>query len=126
MTRIVLAAFLIAHGLLHPAIHSVPEDPNKPAPFNPNHSWAFAAVHVADRKARVFGVGVSWLTALAFVAAGIALFIQSPLWVSIAACGAVLGLSVKALFFHPCLILGVLIDIGILGAATEVWPGSLT
>ena len=126
MTRLLLAGFLIAHGMLHPAIHSVPEDPNKPTPFDPNHSWALAALHVARRKAQAIGVSLSWLTALIFAGAGIALILQASLWVSIAVCGAALGLLVKTLFFHPWLILGVLIDIGILWAGAAVWPGSLT
>lgn len=62
--------FLIAHGLIHPGIYSIPKDPEKPAPFDPTHSWALAAGHVAEPKARAFGVWLSWLTALLFVGPG--------------------------------------------------------
>ncbi|MGH2826182.1 MAG: hypothetical protein ACRDKF_04345 [Actinomycetota bacterium] len=126
MARLLLAGFLIAHGLIHAAIYAIPKDPDKPAPFDPNNSWAFAAVHVAERPARIFGMRVSWLTALLFTGAGIALLVHSSLWVSIAVCAAVLGLLLKGLFFHPWLIIGVLIDIGFVWAATAGWPASLT
>ncbi|MDQ3662096.1 MAG: hypothetical protein M3454_13780 [Actinomycetota bacterium] len=126
MARLLLAGFLIAHGLIHAAIYAIPKDPDKPAPFDPSHSWAFAAVHVAERPARTFGVRVPWLTALLFAGAGIALLVHSSVWVSIAVCAAAIGLLLKGLFFHPWLILGVLIDIGVVWAATAGWPGSLT
>jgi hypothetical protein len=126
MARLLLAGFLIGHGLIHPGIYAVPKNPDKPAPFDPNHSWALAAVHLAERQARSFSVTVSWLTALLFVGAGVAVLVQSSLWVAIAVCAAALGLLFKGLFFHPWLILGVLIDIGVLWAAAAGWPGSLT
>jgi hypothetical protein len=126
MARLLLAGFLIAHGLIHPAIYAFPKDPDKSVPFDPSHSWAFAAAHVAERRARTFSVRVSWLTALLFAGAGIALLVHSSLWVSIAVGAAALGLLGKGLFFHPWLILGVLIDIGVLWAATAGWPGSFT
>ena len=125
MARLLLAGFLITHGLIHAAIYAIPKDPDKPAPFDPNHSWAFAGVHVAERPARTFGVRVSWLTALLFAGAGIALLVHSSLWVSIAVSAAALGLLVKGLFFHRWLILGVLIDLAVLWAATAGWPASL-
>lgn len=118
MERLLLAGFLIAHGLIHAAIYAIPKDPDKPAPFDPGHSWAFPAVHVAERSTRTFGVTVSWLAALLFSGAGIALLVHSSTWVSIAVCAAVLGLLLKGLFFHPWLVLGVLIDIGVVWAAT--------
>ena len=126
MARLLLAGFLIAHGLIHAAIYAVPKDPNKPVPFDPNHSWALAAMHVAERPTRTLGVRLSWLTALLFAGAGIALLVHNSLWVSIAVCAAALGLLVKGLFFHPWLILGILIDIGVLWAAAADWPRSLT
>ena len=125
MERLLLAGFLIAHGLIHAVIYAIPKDPDKPAPFDPSHSWALAAVHVAERPARTFGVRVSWLATLLFAGAGIALVVHSSLWRSIAVCAAVLGLLLKGLFFHPWLIIGVLIDIGFVWAATTGWPASL-
>jgi hypothetical protein len=118
MARLLLAGFLIAHGLIHAAIYAIPKNPDKPAPFDPSYSWAFAAGDVAERPTRTFGVRVSWLTALLFAGAGIALLVNSSLWVSMAICAAALGLLLKGLFFHPWLILGVLIDIALVWAAT--------
>ena len=105
---------------------TIPKDPEKPAPFDPTHSWALAAGHVAEPKARAFGVWLSWLTALLFVGAGIALLADSSSWIPIAVGAAALGLFVKTLFFHRWLILGVLIDLGVLLAASAGWPASLT
>lgn len=46
-------------------------------------------------------------------------------WVPMAVSGAVAGLLLKGLFFNPWLIVGVLIDIGVLWASSAGWPPSL-
>lgn len=45
MTVFLVAAFLILHGLMHPGVWTAPQQPDKPAPFDPGHSWALAAAH---------------------------------------------------------------------------------
>ncbi|HZA39180.1 MAG TPA: hypothetical protein VFA00_00990 [Actinomycetota bacterium] len=124
MTRLLLGAFLIAHGALHPTIYTIPYDPEK-TPFNPGRSWALAAVHVAEHPTRTFSAALSVIAGVLFLFSGIALLISSSIWVSVAATGAVAGLVLKALYFHPWLSVGVLIDVAVLWAAAAGWPPSL-
>jgi hypothetical protein len=35
MLRVLFAGFLIAHGLVHPAVWATPKDPARPGPFDP-------------------------------------------------------------------------------------------
>lgn len=42
MVRLLVAAYLIAHGFVHVAIYVTPPDPSKPPPFDPHRSWALA------------------------------------------------------------------------------------
>jgi len=124
VTRLLFAAFLMAHGALHPAIYTLPYDPEKAA-FNPNRSWALATAHVAEQPARTFSAAVSVMAGVLFLLSGVALLADSSLWVPLAASGAVLGFVLKGLYFHPWLIVGVLIDVGVLWAAAAAWPPSL-
>lgn len=39
--------------------------------------------------------------------------------------GSIAGLLLKGLYFHPWLMVGVLIDAGVLGAAAAGWPPTL-
>lgn len=125
MERLLLAGFLIGHGWIHPAIYAMPRDPDKPAPFNPNRSWALAGVYMADPTARSLSVGLSWLTGAIFVLSGVLLLADSAAWMPTAVVGAVVGLALKGLYFNPWLIVGVLIDVGVFWAASASWPPSL-
>jgi hypothetical protein len=124
MTRLLLGVFLIAHGALHPAIYTIPFDPSKAA-FNPGRSWALAAVHVAEPPTRTFSAALSVLAGVLFLLSGVALLVSSSMWIPLAASGAMTGLVLKGLYFHPWLIAGVLIDVVVLWAATAGWPPSL-
>ena len=124
MTRLLLGVFLIAHGALHPAIYTIPYDPEKAA-FDPGRSWALAAAHVAELPTRTFSTTFSVLAGVLFLFSGIALLISSSIWIPLAASGAMVGLVLKGLYFHPWLIVGVLIDLVVLWAATAGWPPSL-
>ncbi len=125
MTRLLWAGFLLAHGLIHPAIYAIPKDPTKPAPFDPSHSWALTSAHVAEHPARTLGVAMAGLTAVLYAAAGVVLLGDSSPWMPLAVCAAVTGLLLKGLYFHPWLAIGVLIDVGVLWAAIAGWPPSL-
>ena len=124
MMRLLLAGFLLAHGLIHPGIFAIPKDPDEPEPFDPANAWAFEAAHVAAHQTHVFGATVSALTAFAFLLAVIALFMSSPAWVPLAMVGAGLGLLLKGLFFDPWLSAGVFIDLGILATGLLGAPQS--
>ena len=94
MTRLLLGASLIAHGVLHPAIYTLPYDPEK-APFDPARSWAFTAVHVAASPTRTFSVALSVIAGVMFLFSGVAVLASSSVRVWLAALGAVSGLILK-------------------------------
>lgn len=111
---LLFGAFLIAHGLVHAAIYSISPDPDKPAPFDPRRSRVLAAAHVDLERSATVSVAMSWVVALLYVGAGIAFLADSSAWLSLAVSAAALGLVLKGLFFHPWLVIGVLVDVAIL------------
>ena len=125
LERLVLAGFLFAHGWIHAAIYALPPDEKKPPPFDPKHSWALSAAHVAEHPAKTLALTFAWVTTALFGVAAAALLADSPTWLPIAAAGASAGLLLKALFFNPWLSVGVLIDAAVLWAASAGWPESL-
>lgn len=125
MVRLIVGAFLIAHGLLHPSIYSPREDEKYPMPFDPSHSWALSIAHVHETPARSFSKKLSWLTATAFAVAGVLVLAGSSMWAATAIAAAGIGLVLKGLYFTPWLLAGVAIDIGIIWAGLANWPPSL-
>ncbi|HEU4480924.1 MAG TPA: hypothetical protein VFS18_03490 [Actinomycetota bacterium] len=125
MEELVVAIFLIAHGAIHPAIYVTPPDPVKPPPFDASHSWALSATDVEEQTAHTLSVGAAWLTAASLSASGIALLLGVSGWSALAISGAITGIILKGLFFHPWLSLGIMIDVAILVAVASEWPASL-
>jgi hypothetical protein len=66
------------------------------------------------------------VTAAAFVAAGLAIALDTGGSVPLAVSAAVTGLALKLLFFHPWLVFGVLLDVAVLSAAMIGWPLDLS
>jgi hypothetical protein len=125
MTALVLAGFLVAHGLVHLAVwmpHPAPE-PGKPAPpFAPDHSALLTVVAVPAVRARRLSESLAVATAAALVLAGVAVAFGVGEAVPLAVAGASLGLVLKALFFNPWLTLGVALDLLVLAMALGSWP----
>jgi hypothetical protein len=125
MIRVLLAMFLIAHGLLHGAIYAVPRKPGDEAPFDPGHSWALAGLGIAARPARATATALAWTAAGLFGLAGTFLLAGAGLWTSTAVLAAAVGLVLKLGYFHPWLTFGVLLDLGVLAAVLARWPAFL-
>jgi hypothetical protein len=123
----ILAAFLIVHGLLHLAIWlpRFDKDAAKPPPFRPDHSGVLTAVHAPEVATHRIAIALASTTATSYVAAGgfVALSMSGAATLVVAA--AVLGIALKALYFHPWLIVGVLLDVLMLLVATTDWPLAL-
>jgi hypothetical protein len=127
MTTLVVVAFLAAHGLLHLAIwlpHPEP-DPQRPPPFEPDHSALLTAAAAPVETIHRVAVGAAVTVAAAYVLAALVVGVEAPGAVAVALVAATLGLVQKALFFHPWLSLGVLLDAGVLAGALAGWPISL-
>jgi hypothetical protein len=117
VTRVLVAVFLVAHGLVHAAIYATPKDPAKPGPFDPSHSWALAAGHVAPEPMRSASVGLAWATAALYSLAGVAVLVDAPAWVGFAAVAAVVAIALKGLWFNRWLTFGLALDVAVLVAA---------
>jgi len=134
MTRIVLALFIVAHGLIH-ASYVTPRPaptPGGPAwPFELARSWFLSPLGVSESLLRPLGIGLAVLAVIAFALAGLAtLGIVLPVsaWQPLVAAGAVASLALLVLFFHPWLVLGVAIDVALVVAIWQAdWsPDALT
>ena len=129
--KIIIALFLIAHGLVHTAIAAGP-DPNdpdsKPGSFftSISRSWLMSRLGLNNRFVQWIGIILVALATLGFILAGLGVFGipgLSEIWRTVAVVSAVVSLLLLILFWHRWLILGVLIDIGILIALLWAnWP----
>ena len=122
MDTIVIVTFLLAHAFVHVAVWAMPRPGAATQPFDPTRSWVLAAAHVAPAPARTASVAAAWTAAALYGSAGVALALDLPVWVGLAAAGAVAGLLLKILWFNPWLSLGVVLDLGVLLAIAGQWP----
>ena len=98
MTRILIGAFLIAHGLVHIAVWATPRTKKIQAetPFDPSHSWLIGT-------ARGFAAPLAVAVAIILVVVGIALFAHAGLWRPLTVAGLAGSLFLDVLYFNPWL-----------------------
>ena len=125
MVRLLVIAFLFAHGVLHPLMWATPVNEEKPPPFDLHRSWVLRAAHVAAAPAFSASVRLAWLTGALFCLSAAGLAIDVSWWTAAALAGALVGLVLKVGWFHPWLSLGVVLDVAVAAAITVAWPGSL-
>ena len=121
---IAFVVFLFAHAFVHVAVWAMSKPAQKPAPFDPTHSWALAAGHVAPSSQRTTSVALAWIAAALFGAAGVALAFDASAWRSLAVLAAAVGLALKGLCFNRWLGLGVVLDIAVMVIAVMNWPST--
>lgn len=131
--RILFVLFLLAHGYIHMSLASVPV-PQPGAlrtPFFPSWwreatdpQWPASRLGVPLATARTLG-WVLWLlvTALYTFAALALLFVpgQAGLWQGFTIGASILSLALLALYWHPWLPVGVLLDMALLAAIFLRW-----
>lgn len=126
--RFLIIAFLLAHA----AIHTSFVTPAPPAtaggptwPFDLTRSWLLSPVGVDGSVLRVVGLAMLAAVITGYALALLASTISLPgdLFAIGIAVGSVASLGLLVLFFHPWLVLGVLIDIGLLWAVAARWNG---
>ena len=131
MLKIALALFLIAHGLVHSilAIAPNPSDPDaKPGTFFTavERSWLLPQLGLDATTIRWIGIILVALSTLGFILAGLGVLGVpglNTIWRTVSVVSSCLSLLLLILFWHPWLIVGVLIDIGILLALLWAkWP----
>lgn len=121
MSDLIVPLFLVAHGLVHIAIYGSPQEPSRPAPFDPGRSWALEAQGMDAATTRSASLALALATAAAFGAAGFMVMIGAG-GATAAFVAAVMGLTLKAFWFHPWLLLGIAIDLSVLAAVLSGWP----
>lgn len=118
------ALFLIAHGLVHAGLAAAP-NPNdtdsKPGAFftSPDRSWLLRRFGLNPSIVQWIGIILVAIATLGFVLAGLGVFGVAGLaavWRTVTVISAILSLVLLILFWHPWLIVGVLIDAGLLVA----------
>lgn len=117
---LLLAAFLLAHGLVHAMFLSpkpAPTEGGPTWPFDLDRSWLLSAAGLDSPATRALGTALVALTIAGFaLAAIVALGILDSLWVAAVLIGTLASLTLLGLFYRPWLTLGVAIDAVILWA----------
>lgn len=129
--KIIFALFLIAHGLVHAGLAAAPnpDDPDAGAGAfftSPKRSWLFLRLGIDQRIVQWIGIILVVITVFGFVLAGLGVFGVpglAGLWRSIAVVSSIISLILLVLFWHPWLIIGVLIDSAIIISMLWIkWP----
>ncbi len=132
-TPLLIAGFLVAHAAIHIAFISPPPPATAggPAwPFSTDRSWMVTRFGMAPGLARVLAYALVAATIGGFALAALTAIGVAPaaVWLPAVTIGAVASLAVLVAFFHPWLVLGVAINLGLLWAVvvagwTLVSPG---
>jgi hypothetical protein len=121
LPRLLFAAFVLAHGVIHASFLA----PRPPAtaggptwPFELARSWVLTPLGIQPETTRLLGMALVAATIATFALAALAAagFIPGELWCPASAAGAVASVALLVLFFQPWLVLGVVIDLGLLWA----------
>ena len=132
--RIVLVLFLVAHGWVHMSLAQVPvpEPGALRTPFLPawwreavDPAWPASKLGLSPQVSRTLGWALWVLVVAGYTLAGAALLLapaQTAIWQGFAAGASVLSLALLALYWHPGLPVGVLIDLALLAAVFIRWP----
>lgn len=120
--KILIAIFLIAHGLVHAGLAAAPDpkDPDEKAGAfftSAKRSWLLSKLGLSPNAIQWIGIGLVSLSTIGFVLAGLGVFGVAGLdtiWRTIAIISAATSLLLLILFWHRWLVIGVLIDLVIL------------
>ncbi len=116
MSKIVLALFLAAHGLIHLG-YVTPAPPDPKYPFKLDQSWLITSLHVETGIARLLGTALGALTVLGYALAALAIMgivVPEAWWQPLTVVSSALSLLLLILFWHPWLVIGVAIDVFLL------------
>lgn len=126
-----IGLFLIAHGLVHAAIYMapLPAEGATSSSIDFSRYWLLANLGL-EKSLRQIAILFAVVVTIGFFLVGLGFFgvlVPQAWWGPIAIVSAAISLLLLGLFFHPWLIAGILIDIGILVAVLYLnWsPASL-
>jgi hypothetical protein len=111
MTRFLLGAFVVAHGLVTIAIWSPNPRTVKPSPpMDTSHSWLLG-------DARTAAIALAISAGLVMAAAGVGFLTHQEWWTVAGVAGGALSLILFALFFTPWWLAGIAISVALLAAS---------
>lgn len=123
MLKLLFAAFLVGHGLIH-ASYFTPVPPRTAGgrewPFEMGRSWLVTGVGLDAGPVRLAGSLLIAVTVVAFVLAALSTVgfgVPSGWWLPLVVIGSMASAAQLLLFFHPWLVLGLLIDAVLIWAA---------
>jgi hypothetical protein len=131
MIHILFGVFLILHGLVHAGLAAapIPNEPNStPGAFftDVTRSWLLSGMKLSASTIRVTGILLVALATLGFVVAGMGVLGMAGLdsiWRMTAVISSGLSLLLLVVFWHPWLIVGGLINVGMIISLLWVhWP----
>lgn len=132
MTTVIVAAFLVAHGLVH-ACFVIPRPPATAGgpqwPFDLATSWLLSPIGLGDSSLRLIGIVLLAVIVLGYVITALATLGVAPasLFGPGIVVASVASIAMLVVFFHPWLVLGLAIDGALLWATlANGWrPGAL-
>jgi len=114
-----VALFLVVHAAIHlsylsPRPMATAAGPTWP--FDLRRSWILSPLGAPDAATRALGLALVALTMAGFLLAASVVLGLAPsgLWVPAITIGAVASMGVLVLFFHPWLVVGVVVDVFLL------------
>jgi hypothetical protein len=116
MLKLLFAAFLAAHGLIHASYLS--PTPARTAggpewPFEMGRSWLVSGLGLDAGAVRLIGTVLIAVTVTAFLLAALSTagwLVPEGWWLSLIVLGSVASAAQLLVFFHPWLVLGLAID----------------
>jgi hypothetical protein len=108
MIRLLIAAFLVGHGLVHGIMFGLPYGAQASAglPYNPSRSWLLGT-------ARSVGLAVALAVTLGFVVVGAAYLGRVSWWPAATLVAAALSVGLLALYFTRWWSVGMLISVAV-------------
>lgn len=120
MLRFGIAAFLIAHGVVHVFVWVMKAPPEVKQSFDAFHSWILG-------DARGFATPVALATMGVLITAGGMLLFHSGIWRPVAVAGLVASLVLDVLFFNPWLSFIAVVNTALVyGIVAKHWPAVTT
>jgi hypothetical protein len=121
MLSTIFGVFLIVHALAHAGLATapIPDDPNPtPGAFftDVKRSWLFLKIRLDYAVVRWIGITLVALSIIGFIIAGLGVLGIPGLyniWREIAGFSAGISLLLLILFWHPWLVVGVVVNIGL-------------
>jgi hypothetical protein len=115
MIRLLIAAFLIGHGLVHGIMFSLPYNAQASAdlPYNLSHSWLLGTT-------RSLGLAVALAVTLAFVVVGAAFLGHVNWWPAATLVAAALSVGLLVLYFTRWWSVGIVISAAVAVVAWRV------